>query len=149
MTLSFKQMLDLPPVWLAACLVLAWAQTQILPSFPSLEISGWSFVAVGVAFMVLAFRAFQQARTTVIPHQVPSRLITHGVFRHSRNPIYFADVMILVGASLIMGSWLGLLLVPVLVRILTKRFIEPEEVRLKEKFSANYEAWASRTRRWV
>ena len=76
MNLSFKQMLDLPPVWLAGCLVLAWAQTWILPSFPSLEISGWSFVAVGVAFMVLAFRAFQQARTTVIPHQVPSRLIT-------------------------------------------------------------------------
>ena len=149
MNLSFKQMLDLPPFWLVGCLLLAWVQTRILPSLPTLEISGWSFVIVGVAFMVLAFRAFRQARTTVIPHQLPTRLITHGIFRHSRNPIYFADLMILAGASLIMGSWMGLLLVPVLGRILTKRFIEPEEARLKEQFSANYEAWASRTRRWI
>jgi protein-S-isoprenylcysteine O-methyltransferase Ste14 len=149
MNLSFKQMLDMPPNWLLGCLVLAWAQVQVLPGLPPLEVSGWSFVFVGIVFMVLAFRAFRQARTTVVPHQAPARLITHGIFRHSRNPIYFADMMILTGLSLVWGSWLGLILLPGLARVLTKRFIEPEEARLKASFRENYEDWASRTRRWL
>jgi len=149
MNLSFKQMLDMPPNWLLGCLILAWGQVQVLPGLPPLEVSGWSFVVVGVVFMVLAFRAFRQARTTVVPHQTPAQLITHGVFAHSRNPIYFADMMLLAGLSLIWGSWLGLILLPALGWVLTKRFIEPEEARLKATFSANYEDWASRTRRWL
>ena len=149
MNLSFKQMLDMPPNWLLGCLILAWAQVQVLPGLPPLEVSGWSFVVVGVVFMVLAFRAFRQARTTVVPHKTPAQLITHGVFAHSRNPIYFADMMLLAGLSLIWGSWLGLILLPALGWVLTKRFIEPEEARLKATFSANYEDWASRTRRWL
>ncbi len=149
MNLTFKQMLDLPPNWLALCILLAWVQAATLPSLPPLPISGWSFFAVGVAFMLLAFRAFQQARTTVVPHQKPTRLITHGVFRVSRNPIYFADLMILAGLSLVWGSWLGLILVPALAKLLTKRFIEPEEGRLREMFGANFDEWAARTRRWL
>ena len=143
------QKLDLPPIWLVDFLVLAWGQNRVLPGFPPLDVTGWSLVVVGLAFTVLAVRAFRQAKTTIVPHQMPSQLITHGVFRHSRNPIYLADVMFLAGLSLIWGSWLGIILVPVFVKLLTKRFIEPEEARLMDLFSANYEAWASRTRRWL
>jgi len=149
MDLTPRQMLDLPPVWLALALALAWGQTLILPTIPALPFTGWSLIAVGVALVILAFRAFRQAKTTVIPHQVPTAVITHGVFRYSRNPIYLADVLFLLGASFVMGSLLGLILTPALVVILTRRFIEPEEARLKSRYGAEFARWSARTRRWV
>lgn len=85
----------------------------------------------------------------MIPRQTPSALITTGIFRLSRNPIYLADLLILAGFSLIWGKPLGLVLVPVLAWILFARFIQGEEARLRAMFGAEFEAYAARTRRWL
>jgi len=139
---------DYPPVWLAGFAALAWGQARILP-LPGLLWPGRVLVVLGLGVMLLAVWQFARARTTIVPHEVPSALVTSGVYGYSRNPIYLADVMILSGLCLIWGAWPSLLLVPVFGVVITRRFINPEESRLKARFGVEFDAWAARVRRWI
>ena len=144
--------LDYPPVWLIAALGLAWAQAELVPLGPGWGWTPWVGGAVallGAGLMLAALVPFLRAGTTVVPHRQPSVLVVSGVFRISRNPIYLGDVLILAGLSLRWEAWLGLVLLPGFVWVLRRRFIEPEEARLRAAFGAEYEAWAARVRRWV
>ncbi len=144
--------LDSPPVWLAAFLALAWAQSALLPTPWAGDwaaTAGGVIALIGAGLMLAAIPPFLRARTTVVPHKMPSALVTSGIFRFSRNPIYLGDVLILAGLVIRWQAWPMLLLVPLFVVILTRRFIEPEEARLRAAFGRDFEAWAARTRRWI
>ena len=144
--------LDYPPVWLLAALGLAWAQAVVLPVSPGsewLRTTGTGIALAGGALMLLAAPEFLRARTTIVPHRAPDALITGGVYRLSRNPIYLADALILAGLCLRWGAWPSLVLVPLFVAIITRRFILPEEARLHAAFGREYSAYAARVRRWV
>lgn len=143
--------IDLPPVWLLGFLGLAWLQATHVPVMNFYGFgrgAGTVLACLGALLMVAALPSFAQARTTVVPRKAPSALITTGVYALSRNPIYMADLMILVGLSLRWGSILGLILAPVFVRIITTRFILGEETRLADAFGADYLAYKESVRRW-
>jgi len=140
--------IDLPPVWTVAALLLTWFLPLAAPWGPAL-LPGLVELGIAAVLMVASLFEFARARTTLVPRAAPSALITTGIFRLSRNPIYLADLLILVGFSLIWGNFLGLILVPLLGWILTHRFILGEEKRLKEVFGTEYEAYKAQTRRWV
>jgi protein-S-isoprenylcysteine O-methyltransferase Ste14 len=144
--------IDLPPVWLAVFVALGWVQARWWPvgSFGALgDWVGALLVAAGLALAVAAAVEFWRARTTIIPHEEPSAIVTSGVYRLSRNPIYLGDALILTGLGLRWDSVLALVLVPVFVAVVTARFIMPEEGRLKARFGPEWEAWAGRVRRWA
>lgn len=150
--MSLLQKADLPPLWLALFAALAWTQPRLLPflGFGAWgDAAGWGLVVLGLALAALAIREFRRHRTTVIPHQEPSALVTTGVYRLSRNPIYLADALILAGLCLIWDAVLGLLLVPAFAQLIDLRFIRPEEDRLRAAFGPAFEAWSARTRRWL
>lgn len=146
--------LDYPPVWLAgfAALVWLWAAAGLpgtaLPA-PWLRALAVALVAGGVGLMGMAVLAFARARTTVVPHRVPSALVDSGIYRLSRNPIYLGDVLVLIGWALWLGALGALVLVPGLVYVLHQRFILPEEARMAARFGEAYRAFAARTRRWL
>ena len=140
--------IDLPPFWTIAAVFVTWSVPLASPWGP-LILPGRILLGAAAVLFAASLFEFMRARTTVIPRQAPSALITTGIFRLSRNPIYLADLLILAGLSLIWGKLLGLILVPVLARILITRFITGEEARLAEAFGAEYEAYLSRTRRWI
>ena len=142
------KVLDLPPLWLVACLAVAWIVPWSVP-WGAAPRPGYVCLALAAILVVAALFEFRRARTTPIPHQMPSALITTGVFRFFRNPIYLADLLILLGFALIWGSLLGLLLIPVLFAVLELRFILPEEERLRKAFPDAFEAYTRQTRRWV
>ena len=71
------------------------------------------------------------------------------MFLQSRNPIYLADMLILAGVSIWMGSIPGFLMLPVFFLILEKRFIRPEEARMAEAFGEDFETYKANTRRWI
>jgi protein-S-isoprenylcysteine O-methyltransferase Ste14 len=138
--------LDLPPFWLLACVFIAW---NFQGPLPSLFWSGVVLLIVASWIIIAALAAFRRAKTTVVPHQQPSALITDGVFRWSRNPIYLADVMILLGVSLIWGSLIGLVLTITLTLVLDRRFIQPEEARLAQAFGDEFEVYRGLVRKWI
>jgi protein-S-isoprenylcysteine O-methyltransferase Ste14 len=115
----------------------------------ALRLAGDVLFWLGLGILGLAALSFLRARSTIVPHRVPSRLITTGLYRLSRNPIYLADVLILAGLALSWGSALGLILVPALCQVLTHRFIQPEEARLRDTFGPEAEQYFASTRRWL
>ena len=144
--------IDLPPVWLGLFVALGWVQATRFPlgSFGAAgDWIGALLVGAGLALAVAAAVEFRRARTTIIPHEEPSAIVTSGVYRFSRNPIYLGDALILAGLGLRWDSVLALVLVPVFVAVITARFIRSEETRLRARFGAEFEAWAARVRRWA
>jgi protein-S-isoprenylcysteine O-methyltransferase Ste14 len=140
--------LDLPPIWLVAALILTWLSPWTWLWGPALWV-GMCLLAGAAGLTGAALLEFYRVRTTVIPHLQPSALISSGIFRWTRNPIYLADVLILAGFALIWGKPAGLLLVPLLIVLLERRFIRPEEGRLRTAFGDAFERYAAKTRRWL
>ena len=140
--------LDLPPVWLLGCLFATWLSPWPLPTGRHAA-AGVVLLALAAVLTLAALVSFLAARTTFVPRRKPDALITSGVFRLTRNPIYLADLLVLAGFALFWGKALGLLLLPVLFLVLKYRFILGEEARLRAVFGPEFEAYAARTRRWL
>jgi protein-S-isoprenylcysteine O-methyltransferase Ste14 len=138
--------IDMPPVWLAGFLALAWGQATYFPMGLRLgggwvDFAGGLLVGAGLLFIALAAMEFRRHKTTIVPHETPARLITSGIFKRTRNPIYLGDALIL--------AVLALPLIPVFVWVIEKRFIEPEENRMRRTFRADFARYCDKTRRWV
>ncbi len=140
-----------PPTWLLLFIAIVWVQSRALPVWNAAGLGNWlgaMFVICGLGLMVAAVFQFARARTTVMPRETARVLMTHGVYKLSRNPIYVADAMILTGLCL---RWdLGALIwVVVFVIVIDQRFVAGEEAGLRAKFGEDYHAWAEKTRRWL
>ncbi|MCR8546596.1 isoprenylcysteine carboxylmethyltransferase family protein [Salipiger sp. P9] len=149
-----RKWVDMPPVWLLGFLALARWQVQAFPmglSFGPVwaDLLGGLLVGGGVLLAGLALVEMRRHHTTVLPHEEAAHLVTDGIFKRSRNPIYLGDVMILAGFILFWDAVLALPLLPVFVWVIEKRFIEPEELRLQRKFLARYAKYSQQTRRWL
>ncbi|MEL6690880.1 MAG: isoprenylcysteine carboxylmethyltransferase family protein [Pseudomonadota bacterium] len=142
--------IDLPPLWLLAFLIVGWVMPVLTGSPAWLAPLGAALALAGVAFAVWAVMEMGRARTTPIPHQRATALVTSGPFAFSRNPIYTADLAILLGVYAWWGQWVWAPFAFFALQwILTKRFIEPEEARLREDFGVAFGDWCSKTRRWL
>lgn len=146
--------IDLPPVWLAAALVAAWIQKTHVGyglSFGPVwaDLLGGLLVGGGLVLIALAAYEMRRHRTTIIPHREPSALVTSGIFKRSRNPIYLADSLILTGMILYWDAVLSLPLIPVFVWWIEKHFILAEEKRLRRNFRADFARYEKQTRRWI
>ncbi|WP_170758823.1 methyltransferase family protein [Ruegeria lacuscaerulensis] len=146
--------IDVPPVWLLGFAVLAWLQARHFPLGLSLDsafsdLLGGILIGGGLILLLLAIVEFRRHKTTVIPHETPSAMVQSGIYKRSRNPIYLGDVLILTGLILRFDAVLSLVLVPVFVWVLERRFIVPEEDRLRRTFRADYARYERQTRRWI
>jgi protein-S-isoprenylcysteine O-methyltransferase Ste14 len=107
--------------------------------------------AVGVAFDLLGFLAFRKARTTINPlkPQNTSALVTTGVYRYSRNPMYVGLVCFLLAWTAFLAA-LWPLAGPILFVFYINRFqIEPEERLLAKRFGEEFSSYRARVRRWL
>ncbi|WP_296432477.1 isoprenylcysteine carboxylmethyltransferase family protein [Yoonia sp.] len=146
--------IDIPPVWLLLAVVITWWIGQLQPaSFaiggPVTSLFGGLLVGGGIVLILLAASEFRRRKTTIIPHMEANNLITTGIFKRSRNPIYLGDALILAGLTLRWEAPIALLLVPLFMGTITQRFIVPEENRLRVKFRADFARYCQNTRRWV
>ncbi len=142
-----------PPVLTLLHLIAAFLLNRILPLVVPfayiLLLSGWAFVllALGLAFM--AIREFFKARTTVDPHGSVSTIVSSGPFGFTRNPIYLGFACMLIGFPLALGTFWGLILVPVFIFLMNSLVIQHEEAYLEKKFKDVYSSYKSRVRRWL
>ena len=146
--------LDIPPVWLAAALAVAWWQSGQFSyglSFGGAwaDFLGGLLVGAGVLLALLAVYEMRRQRTTVVPHREAQALVSTGIFSRTRNPIYLGDWLILAGFILSWDAVLSLPLLPILLWVLEKRFVIPEEDRLRRKYRAEFARFCEKTRRWL
>ncbi|MEL7465732.1 MAG: isoprenylcysteine carboxylmethyltransferase family protein [Pseudomonadota bacterium] len=142
--------IDLPPVWLIGFMAAMWAVAQVAP-WPGVEATWAGRAIIGAALLVMVWTAiwFRRRRTTIIPHMQPDALVTEGPMRFSRNPIYAADVLVLIGWGVGLGDALPFVLIPIFAIVIERRFILAEEARLKAAFGDDFTAYKARVRRWV
>lgn len=146
--------IDLPPVWTLGMIVLAYLQARLLPlglSFGGAwaDFLGGILLGGGVVLLALAVHEMRRRKTTIIPHRDADALVQSGIFSRSRNPIYLGDVMMLAGLILYFDAVLSLPLIPILLWILEKRFVIPEENRMRRKFRADFARYCEKVRRWI
>ncbi len=144
-----------PPILLLVAIAIAITLDRLSPlPWPGLNdvgarIIGLSIGAGGVLLAGWAVWTLRQAGTTIKPHAAADVLVTSGPFGRLRNPIYVADVMILLGAAeLTKNIWfvVGAALFAILVTFLA---ILPEERHLEARFGDAYRNYKSRSRRWL
>ena len=145
--------IDLPPVWLAAFILLVWVTGELLPQGGVLGgpivLPGVVLVGVGIGAMVLAAVQMWRHRTTIIPHRDADNLVSTGIFSVSRNPIYLGDVLVLAGGGLYFVGIAALAIVPIFMQLIAVRFIRPEEDRLSATFGPEFSRYTQTTRRWL
>lgn len=147
--------LDWPPVWLLVACIAAWAQPRLFDaaglSFGGAwaDFAGGLLVGGGVLLMLLAVYEMRQHRTTIVPHRDADQMVTSGIFSRSRNPIYLGDALVLAGFILTLDAPLSLPLIPIFLWIIERRFVIPEENRLRRKFRADFARYCQKTRRWL
>jgi len=144
-----------PPLWAVLAGALIWALAHLLPqfafSFPGQSILANSFFGAAIALGTVAIASFLTKRTTISPHtpQKTSTLVTTGLYSFSRNPMYLAMLLALIGFAIARGHPLGLLPVIGFIIVIETLQIRPEEAVLEEKFGEHYRAYKARVRRWI
>ncbi len=103
---------------------------------------------LGTVLMLTGVVQMRRAGTPVNPRQTTQKLLTTGVFRFSRNPLYVSLTMIYLGIAMVLSNlWLIVLVVP-LLGLMHFGVIRREEEYLTQKFGAEYSDYQHRVRRW-
>ncbi|WP_306119968.1 MULTISPECIES: isoprenylcysteine carboxylmethyltransferase family protein [unclassified Roseitalea] len=110
---------------------------------------GLFLIVIAIIIDIGAMRTMFTARTTILPHRGSDRLVTGGIFRFSRNPIYVANALLLIGIGLFVGN-LWLLAMAVINAIATQKLaIEREEAHLEARFGKTYRDYKKKVNRWL
>ncbi|MBE7536594.1 MAG: isoprenylcysteine carboxylmethyltransferase family protein [Anaerolineales bacterium] len=143
-----------PPVLFLIHIAVAWALGKfivlpIIASLPAIRNIGIALAGGGVLLGLGAFYAFTQARTTLNPHGSVKTVVSSGIYRFTRNPIYLGMALILLGFPLTFGNEWGIPLTAAFILLMNKLVIEREEAYLERKFGEIYTGYKSRVRRWL
>jgi protein-S-isoprenylcysteine O-methyltransferase Ste14 len=148
--------LRIPPRLVALAIGLAmWAASDVGPRFNLLQSHHWATALVGAligaAVTFAGAITLRAAKTTLLPMKPrnTSALVTHGIYRLSRNPMYLGLALALVGwAAFLSAAWP--LLGPILFVLYVNRFqIRPEERALTDLFGVEYTNYSRQVRRWL
>jgi len=136
-------------VTLAIGLVISFIfPVSFLPLPIALPLAAIAMIGAGW-FSTSAFRTMTRAQTAIDPAKPATAIVSDGVFRLSRNPLYLSLTLLYIGISLLFNAlWALLLLLPLLV-VVQIGVIQREEVYLERKFGDEYLRYKTQVRRWL
>lgn len=145
-----------PPIVAILVGVIMWQSTGFTSEVLLLNFEYKFIVCVvlacsGLAIDLVALWGFMRARTTVNPIKPTnaSTLVTSGIYRVTRNPMYVGNFIFLVAWLVWLGEPLNAMFLILYVLYMNKFQIEPEERVLTEKFGEEYQLFCQRVRRWI
>ena len=106
---------------------------------------------LGITISLAGVLEFRRARTTVNPlnPQAATAMVTSGIYRYSRNPMYVGLLFVLIGWALWLSNVIAFLLPPFFVLYINRFQIEPEERALSAKFGEAFRKYRRLVRRWL
>ncbi|WP_020176348.1 methyltransferase family protein [Methyloferula stellata] len=144
-----------PPVIFATAFALAtlagWKEPMpIVPEAARgfLRFAGILVILAGVGIALAAEWRFMLAGTATLPTRPTSMVVSEGIYRYTRNPMYLGLSLSVAGVGFLINSWWFLVVLPLAVIAVTKLAIEREERYLEAKFGPDYLGYKARTRRW-
>ena len=146
---------EMPPTWFRFALLAMLALhlfdglsgPRILPA--PWHQAGIGLVLLGGGLILWAARLFQGAGTGIRPFRSLTRLVVHGPYRFTRNPMYLGMVLVLVGTAAWCRDLTPWFVVPVFVVVIDRRFIAREERFLADRLGDSYREYCQRVRRWL
>jgi protein-S-isoprenylcysteine O-methyltransferase Ste14 len=148
--------LKIPPVLVAiVCALLMWLISFSLPGIatpkPFRYVSFAALAGVGACVAIFGVLSFRKARTTVnplAPHEATS-LVTSGIYRRTRNPMYAGLLLLLLGWALFLSNLYSLALSVGFALYMNRFQIQREEEALESAFGHDFLIYKSRVRRWL
>jgi protein-S-isoprenylcysteine O-methyltransferase Ste14 len=148
--------LKFPPLGLVViAAALMWIASSASPIF-DVVLPAKSFLAAGLALIgaltcVSGIVSFRHSKTTVNPMkpEEASSLVTSGIYKYTRNPMYLGFVLLLLGWAALLSNLAALALLPAFIVYITSFQIMPEEHALASLFPHAYPAYRARVRRWI
>ena len=144
-----------PPLLYVAGIAAGWLAQRAWPlpitGHPS-AVRTTLAVAFGLGWLALfaaAGGAFHRKRTTLIPNRPATTLVTSGIYRFTRNPMYVSLVLLYLAVTLVLDSWWPLVFLPLVVIAVDRLVIRREERYLGHAVPGEYDAYRERVRRWV
>jgi len=148
--------LKLPPPLVGAIVAVsmylaAWLEPDTALALPGRLVVCWLLVLAGIGVDLAGLHAFRRARTTINPMRphATSTLVTSGIYRFTRNPMYLGMLLLLLAWAIWLSSLLALLLAAVYVVYLNRFQITPEERVLASRFGQDYADYRKQVRRWL
>ena len=141
-----------PPVIFAlgfalGLLVEHWFPHPVLPPawtrWPAMVLFALGFA--GIAGVV----AFRRAGTSPNPYRQASELVTDGIYRFTRNPMYVGFTLWYLAAAVWRNSLWPFLFLPIVLLVMLYGVILREERYLERQFGDAYRAYRARVRRWL
>lgn len=119
-----------------------------LPRGPALGIAAVLLVP-GFGLLFWSLLLFFKARTSPLPMLPTTAIVRSGPYRWTRNPMYFAMLLIYLGVALWFDVFWALPFVPVVIFLVGRLVIGKEERYLEEKFGEEYRLYKTQVRRWI
>lgn len=146
--------LKIPPLAVVAAIATGmWFVSYTLPAFayPPLQIVAVGMGIVGAVITGSAMLSFWSLKTTVNPMKPTSAsfLVTSGIYRFTRNPMYLGLLLLLAGWALYLANILAFPFLPAFILYMNRFQIKPEERALTDRFGQKYLEYASRVNRWI
>ena len=110
---------------------------------------GVLLIVVGLLFNICPSNFFKKVNTTIKPFEESTYLVTEGLFKYSRHPMYLGMCAILMGVAIILGSVVAFLFPIIFVILMEIMFIPYKEKNLEEAFGGEYFDYKKKVRRWV
>lgn len=114
------------------------------------------FTYIGIVLFVLGWMPniligmyFRKIGNSIPAKNMPKKLVTSGLFKFSRNPIYLGMVIALFGEAVFLGSLVTFILPILFIILINKTSIPIEEENMKKRFSKKYLEYKKKVRRWI
>ena len=145
-----------PPVYYLVGVILGILLNRFVYHLPITEGLSYGRIAVGAALLLMGFYMFfaavswfRKTEQDPEPWKPTPSIITQGIYRYSRNPIYLGVGLVMTGIGFLLNNFWILLLSIIVLIIIYRIAIIPEEKYLEEKFGEEYLAYKRKVRRWI
>jgi protein-S-isoprenylcysteine O-methyltransferase Ste14 len=141
-----------PPLLFLGALALGLAADWLLPapfSVPALPLTAGFIIVLGLVVAAAGIRNFYRAATPVPTNRPTVALVTSGIHRWTRNPIYLGMFLIYAGVAVAAKSPWSLILALPLAILIRHGVVAREEAYLERRFGDAYRDYRSRVRRWL
>lgn len=143
----------LPPVFLLLC-VLMMIFSAI--GLPLMRLVHWPFNLAGMVLLSAGLwiahsgsQLFKIQNTNIHTFRNPDKIVTSGLFEHSRNPMYLGFAFVAFGVALLTGAASAFVIAIFHFIVLDRYYIPFEEERMSTNFGQEYEEYKARVRRWM
>ena len=111
--------------------------------------AGWLIGAAGSVIMLRGWWLFKEARVAISPTAETVRLVMHGIYRVTRNPMYLGLALMMVGLAVGIGTASFYIAALAWFVVVNSVFCRYEEAKLAARFGAEYLEYTRRVRRWL